>query len=51
MLGVGAGGYWELRHDLELALERPLDLITQDDDPVFVAKARSRGVQIYGPES
>jgi predicted nucleotidyltransferase len=51
VLGVGAGDYWELRHDLERALERPLDLITQDDDPVFVAKARARGVQIYGPES
>ncbi len=49
VLGVGAAAYWDLRRDLEQALERPLDLFTQDDDPVFVAKIIARGQVIYGP--
>jgi predicted nucleotidyltransferase len=50
VLGVGAAAYWDLRHALELALGRPLDLFTQDDDPVFVAKVMTRGQVIYDPE-
>ena len=49
VLGVGAAAYWNLRRDLEQALGRPLDLFTQDDDPVFVAKIIARGQVIYGP--
>lgn len=51
VLGIGAAAYWDLRRDLEQALARPLDLFTQDDDPVFVAKIMARGQLIYGPES
>lgn len=49
VLGVCAAAYWNLRRDLEQALGRPLDLFTQDDDPVFVAKIIARGQVIYGP--
>jgi len=31
--GIAATDYWALRRELEQALERPLDLHTQDDDP------------------
>ena len=51
VLGVGPAAYWDLRHDLEQALGRPLDLFTQTDDPAFVAKIMARGQAIYGPES
>ena len=48
VLGVSAAAYWDLRRDLEQALGRPLDLFTQDDDPVFVATISARGQVIYG---
>ncbi len=48
VLGVAAAAYWDLRRDLEQALGRPLDLFTQADDPVFVAKVIARGEVIYG---
>jgi predicted nucleotidyltransferase len=47
VLGVGPTAYWALRRDLEQALGRPLDLYTQDDDPIFVGKAIARGERIY----
>lgn len=49
VLGVSPTAYWDLRRDLEQALGRPLDLFTQDDDPVFVAKVMARSPVIYGP--
>ena len=51
VLGVGAAAYWDLRRVLEQALGRPLDLFSQDDDPVFVAKIMARGQVIYGPDA
>jgi len=38
--------YWSLRRELEAVLECPLDLYTQDDDPVFVRKVMERGERI-----
>lgn len=35
--------YWELRFDLEEVLGYPIDLFTQDDDPVLVNKITNRG--------
>lgn len=51
VLGIGPADYWELRHELEHALDRPVDLHTQDDDPVFVTKAIDRGEQIYAQDT
>lgn len=42
-IGIGPADYWNLRHELEQALGRPLDLHTQDDDPTLVTKAIARG--------
>lgn len=39
--------YWHLRHDLEKALEIPIDLYTDTDDALFVKKIISRGSLIY----
>ena len=39
--------YWELRHELKEAIGLPVDLYTQDDDPIFVKKVLERGVVIY----
>jgi predicted nucleotidyltransferase len=47
VLGIGPADYWNLRHELEQALGRPLDLHTQDDDPTLVTKAIARGECIY----
>ena len=51
VLGTDAGAYWDLRHALEEAVGRPLDLFTETDDARFVAKARARGALIYESES
>jgi hypothetical protein len=48
-MDVPAATYWDLRHDLEQALGRPLDLLTQDDDSVLVGKIIARGEMIDGP--
>ena len=50
VMDVTAATYWNLRHDLEQALRRPLDLLTQDDDPVLVGKIIARGELIDGPQ-
>lgn len=39
--------YWEFRQALEQALERLVDIYTQDDDPRLVAKVLKRGEVIY----
>jgi predicted nucleotidyltransferase len=51
VLGTDPGAYWDLRHALEGAIGRSLDLFTETDDARFVAKARARGVRIYASES
>ena len=47
VMPVVAEHYWPLRRDLEAALGCPLDLYTQDDDPVFVRKVMERGELVY----
>lgn len=44
---VSAADYWALRRDLEAALGCPIDLYSQDDDPVFVRKVMDRGELFY----
>ncbi len=39
--------YWAFRHELEQALELPVDVYTQDDDPAFIRKIGERGQVIY----
>ena len=39
--------YWEFRHDLEDAIDLPIDLYTDLDDPIFVEKIIARGETIY----
>jgi predicted nucleotidyltransferase len=51
VLGIGAAAYWDLRHDLEQALGRPVDLHTQDDDRTFIGKAVTRGECIYAQDT
>ena len=42
-----SGEYWNLHFDLEQAMEIPIDLYTQDDNPGFVRKILERGEVIY----
>jgi uncharacterized protein len=51
VLGIAAADYWALRHDLEQTLDRPVDLLTQDDDPIMVRKVTERGVLIHEPHA
>ena len=39
--------YWAFRHQLEQALEFPVDVYTQDDNPAFIKKVCERGELIY----
>jgi predicted nucleotidyltransferase len=39
--------YWSFWRELEDALELPVDLHTQADDPVFVKKILERGETVY----
>jgi predicted nucleotidyltransferase len=39
--------YWAFRHELEQAMNFPVDVYTQDDDPVFIRKMSERGEVIY----
>ncbi len=39
--------YWAFRHELEEAVSLPVDLYTQEDDPVFIDKIMKRGEVIY----
>jgi predicted nucleotidyltransferase len=39
--------YWDFRHELEEAVDLPIDLYTDLDDPVLVDKIMSRGETIY----
>ena len=44
---LSAKNYWACRHELEQAVEYPIDLYTQDDEQTFVAKILQRGEVIY----
>ncbi len=39
--------YWDFNRELEGVLKIPLDIYTQNDDPGFVEKIKSRGETIY----
>jgi predicted nucleotidyltransferase len=39
--------YWEFRYELEEAVNLPIDLYTDLDDPILVEKIISRGETIY----
>ena len=47
VLPLSGDQYWSLRHELEQALDHPVDLYTQDDDYRFVKKILQRGEVIY----
>lgn len=51
VLGTVAADYWSLRAELEMACGRPLDLLTEADDPQVTQQALTQGVTIYGPKS
>jgi predicted nucleotidyltransferase len=51
VMPIAVEHYWSLRRDLEDAVGRPLDLYTQDDDPIFVSKVKARGELIYEVQS
>lgn len=38
---------WDFKRALEEALTYPVDLYTQDDDPIFVNKILTRGQVVY----
>lgn len=40
--------YWDFRHELEEAIQLPIDLYTDSDDLGFVQKIVERGEKIYG---
>jgi predicted nucleotidyltransferase len=40
--------YWEFRHQLEEAIQLPVDLYTNCDDSAFVQKIIERGEKVYG---
>ncbi len=40
--------YWQFRHELEEAVQLPIDLYTDRDDRSFVRKIVNRGEKIYG---
>jgi predicted nucleotidyltransferase len=39
--------YWDFKHEIEEALDLPVDVHTPSDDPVFVEKLMQRGETIY----
>ena len=39
--------YWNFKRDVEEVTGYPVDLYTQDDDPAFVDKVKSRGEVIF----
>lgn len=43
--------YWQCLHDLQQAVEFPVDLYTQTDETSFVKKILSRGEVIYDAQS
>ena len=43
-----ADNYWRFRHELEEAVQLPIDLYTDSDDHTLVKKIIERGEKIYG---
>jgi predicted nucleotidyltransferase len=39
--------YWDFRHELEEAVDLPIDLYTDLDEPILVEKIVSRGETLY----
>ena len=39
--------YWDFRYELEEAVDLPIDLYTDSDDPILVKKIISRGETLY----
>ena len=44
---LSAVDYWKFHHELEQSLGYPVDIYTQEDDPVFVQKILQRGEVVY----
>ena len=42
--------YWTFKRDIEEVTGYPVDLYTQDDDPLFVSKIRARGEVVFRTE-
>lgn len=51
VLPLSSRNYWDFRHELEEAVGIPVDLYTEDDDPVFMKKILSRGEVVYEVQS
>ncbi len=47
VMPLGNDVYWELMHELEEVLDRPVDLYTDRDDPTWVRKILERGEVVY----
>ncbi|GAK56027.1 nucleotidyltransferase domain protein [Candidatus Vecturithrix granuli] len=47
VLSLSSADYWKFRHELEQAIGYPVDIYTQDDEPVFVQKILQRGEIVY----
>jgi predicted nucleotidyltransferase len=41
--------FWQFRHELEEAVQLPIDLYTDSDDQSFVQKIVKCGEKLYGP--
>ncbi len=46
-LPLAGAEYWDFKRALEEALAYPVDLYTQDNDPIFVNKILTRGQVVY----
>lgn len=51
VLSLPSADYWKFRHELEQAIGYPVDIYTQDDEPVFVQKILQRGEVVYEVQS
>jgi predicted nucleotidyltransferase len=47
VLPLAGAQYWDFKRALEEAWTYPVDLYTQDDDPIFVNKILTRGQVVY----
>jgi predicted nucleotidyltransferase len=43
-----ADRYWKFRHELEEAVDLPIDVYTDSDDRKFIKKIIERGEKVYG---
>jgi|GEM_PF-946375 len=51
VFGTRPTDYWALRGALESAFGRPVDLLTEPDDPAVIKHAQATGIVIYASES